>query len=102
MSTGGGLPSRCQQLSSAPCGAALPHVGVPALLDPLTPAVCTTADRCAGQLAAWHRMCCREGSRPLGRVLYCEPGVQCVRAATTKEVQDAEHRYGHSLVGWCL
>jgi hypothetical protein len=54
----------CQQFSSAHCSAALPHAGGPAVLDPLTPAVGTTAERGAGQLAAWHRMCCREGSQP--------------------------------------
>jgi hypothetical protein len=40
-----------------------PPAGFPAASGPPTPAVCTTSDRCPGQLTAWHRQCLREGSR---------------------------------------
>jgi pimeloyl-ACP methyl ester carboxylesterase len=43
----------CQQFSSAPRGAALPHASVPATHHPLTPPVCPTSDRCSG---AGHRV----------------------------------------------
>jgi hypothetical protein len=64
ISTGVDMPSRCQRFSSAPDGAAPPTRAAP------PPAVRSHLPceqhlgQARGQLAAWHRMCSSQGSRP--------------------------------------